>query len=137
MIGRVLATVVGDALDRAVGAYLAGRREAAGDRAGPRRAIAVDGKVLKGSAHLAAAHRRLFSAVTHHRAATLAQAEAGPVMGSSRYSAKSLAFVLEKFLRTGAGCCRPAGTAMMLVGQMVRGMTGGLGSGAGGGGPDG
>jgi hypothetical protein len=51
-IGRVLGAVDGDALDRAVGAYLADRhRTATGTRTtSPRRAavIAVDGKALKG-----------------------------------------------------------------------------------------
>jgi len=39
--------------------------------------IAVDGKSLRGSARLSAGRRHLLSAVTHHRAMTLAQAEAG------------------------------------------------------------
>jgi predicted transposase YbfD/YdcC len=39
--------------------------------------IAVDGKSLRGSARLTAARRHLLSAVTHHRAVTLAQAEVG------------------------------------------------------------
>ncbi|MFH0246339.1 ISAs1 family transposase [Streptomyces sp. HK10] len=76
-IGRVLAAVAGDALDRAVGACLNDRHVAAGDRAGQRRVIAVDGKALKGSARLAATRRHLLSAVTHHRSVTLAQAEVG------------------------------------------------------------
>lgn len=103
-----------------------------------RRAITVDGKALKGSAHLAATHRRLLSAVTHRRGATLVQAEAGPVMGLSRYSAKPLVSVVERSLRTGTGCCRPGGQgSMMLVGQMVRGMTGRAGGRSRRGGPDG
>ncbi|MGK5451358.1 ISAs1 family transposase [Streptomyces radiopugnans] len=80
-IGRVLAAVDGDALDQAVGAYLAGRHNAtmaaAGTAPGKRQVIAVDGKSLKGSARLSAVRRHLLSAVTHHRALTLAQAEAG------------------------------------------------------------
>ncbi|MGW2937234.1 transposase family protein [Streptomyces sp. NPDC001156] len=55
-IGRVLQAVDGDALDRAVDAYLADRYRAATEPAvepsGPRRAIAVDGKALKDSARL-------------------------------------------------------------------------------------
>ncbi|MEU6603198.1 transposase family protein [Streptomyces flaveolus] len=74
-IGRVLQAVDGDALDRAVSAYLTGRHDAAGAASGPRRVIAVDGKALKGAAHLTAARRHLLSAVTHHQAVTLAQAE--------------------------------------------------------------
>ncbi|MEV0186128.1 transposase family protein [Streptomyces sp. NPDC050625] len=76
-IGRVLQAVDGDALDRAVGAYLTGRHDAAGAGSGPRRVIVVDGKALKGSAHLTATRRHLLSAVTHHRAVALAQAEVG------------------------------------------------------------
>ncbi|WP_229919975.1 ISAs1 family transposase, partial [Streptomyces minutiscleroticus] len=75
-IGRVLAAVDGDALDRAVGAYLAGRN-AAGTAVGQRRVVAVDGKSLKGSARLSVARRHLLCAVTHHRAVTLARAEVG------------------------------------------------------------
>ncbi|GAA2931660.1 hypothetical protein ACYCCF_24720 [Streptomyces argenteolus] len=126
--GRVLATVVGDALDRAVAPYLAGRREAAGGRVGPRRAIAVDGKVLRGSAHLAATHRRLLSAVTHYRAVTLAQAGAGLVMGFSRYSAKSLASVPRSSSARVRGVVGWRAWPMMPVGQLVRGMTGELAS---------
>ncbi|MBP5938363.1 ISAs1 family transposase [Streptomyces sp. LBUM 1476] len=80
-IGRVLGAVDGDALDRAVGAYLADRhRTAAGNRtANPRRAAvtAVDGKALKGSSRLEAPRRHLLSAVTHGTVVTLAQGEAG------------------------------------------------------------
>ncbi|EST23169.1 transposase [Streptomycetaceae bacterium MP113-05] len=75
-IGRVLAAVDGDALDKAIGAYLAGRN-AAGPEPEQRRVIAVDGKSLRGSARLTAGRRHLLSAVTHHRALTLAQAEVG------------------------------------------------------------
>jgi predicted transposase YbfD/YdcC len=63
-----------------VGACLAGRHDpdaTARTGAGQRRVIAVDGKALKGSAHLAATRRHLLSAVTHHHAMTLAQAEVG------------------------------------------------------------
>ncbi|MGV9394709.1 ISAs1 family transposase [Streptomyces olivaceus] len=74
-IGRVLAAVDGDALDQAVGAYLT--RNTAGTVSGKRQVIAVDGKSLRGSARLSAGHRHLLSAVTHHRALTLAQAEVG------------------------------------------------------------
>lgn len=75
-IGRVLAAVDGDALDRAVGAYLAGRNTAE-TASGTRQVIAVDGKSLRGSARLPAGRRHLLSAVTHHRALPLAQAEVG------------------------------------------------------------
>lgn len=75
-IGRVLAAVDGDALDRAVGAYLTGR-DSTGTASGQRQVIAVDGKSLRGSARLSAGRRHLLSAVTHHRALALAQAEIG------------------------------------------------------------
>lgn len=77
-IGRVLGAVDGDALDRVVGAYLAGLHDDSPRAAsGQRRVIAVDGKALNGSARLTAARRHLLCAVTHHRAVTLAQAEVG------------------------------------------------------------
>ena len=84
-IGRVLGAVDGDALDRAVGAYLADRHRAATEPAqapspsasGWPRVIAVDGKALKGSARLTATRRHLLSAVTHGRVVTLAQVEVG------------------------------------------------------------
>ncbi|MFD4175444.1 ISAs1 family transposase [Streptomyces anulatus] len=75
-IGRVLAAVDGDALDQAVGAYFTARNTA-GTASGKRQVIAVDGKSLRGSARLSAGRRHLLSAVTHHRALTLAQAEVG------------------------------------------------------------
>ncbi|MEU4359258.1 ISAs1 family transposase [Streptomyces virginiae] len=80
-IGRVLGAVDGDALDRAVGAYLADRHRAATAPAqapsapGRPRVIAVDGKALKGSARLTATRRHLLSAVTHGTVVTLAQVE--------------------------------------------------------------
>lgn len=84
-IGRVLGAVDGDALDRAVGAYLADRHRAATEPAqtpspsasGRSRVIAVDGKALKGSARLTATRRHLLSAVTHGTVVTLAQVEVG------------------------------------------------------------
>lgn len=81
-IGRVLERIDGDALDAAIGAYLTDRHRAATDDAGPdrrrpRRIIAVDGKALKGSAHLEHQRRHLLSAVTHGIPVTLAQAEVG------------------------------------------------------------
>ncbi|MGC4855764.1 ISAs1 family transposase [Micromonospora sp. DT4] len=84
-IGRVLGAVDGDALDRAVGAYLAERHRVATEPVQDpslstprrRRAIAVDGKALKGSARLTTARRHLLSAVTHGTVVTLAQVEVG------------------------------------------------------------
>lgn len=83
-IDRVLTRLDGDALDAAIGAYLADRHHAASldpdtatRLAQPLRAIAVDGKALKGSAHLETKRRHLLSAVTHGTIVTLAQAEVG------------------------------------------------------------
>lgn len=82
-IGSVLVAVDGDALDRAVGAYLADRHRTVTEPAvaapvsGRRRVIAVDGKALKGSARLTSARRHLLSAVTHDPVVTLAQVEVG------------------------------------------------------------
>lgn len=77
-IGRVLRAVDGDALDRAVGAYLTDLHDASGQAgSGQRRVIAVDGKALKGSARLTAGRRHLLSAVAHHQTVTLAQSEVG------------------------------------------------------------
>lgn len=84
-IGRVLGTIDGDALDRAVGAYLAGRHDVAAGTASGRHVIAVDGKALKGSARLTATRRHLLSAVTHHRAVTLAQVEVGAKTNETAY----------------------------------------------------
>ncbi|MFR9756983.1 ISAs1 family transposase [Streptomyces sp. TR06-5] len=72
----MLAVVDGDALDRAVGTYLAGHNSASTDSA-QRHMIAIDGKSLRGSARLSAGRRHLLSAATHHRAVTLAQTEVG------------------------------------------------------------
>ncbi|MCX5326876.1 ISAs1 family transposase [Streptomyces sp. NBC_00120] len=82
-IGRVLERLDGDALDAAVSAWLARRhRETTpvnekGDGRPQRRAIAVDGKSLRGSARLDRPRRHLLSAVTHERPLTLTQAEIG------------------------------------------------------------
>jgi hypothetical protein len=71
-IRRVLATVDGDRLDRAVGAWLADRLRPPGPRR--RRAVAVDGKTLRGSAR--DGHQvHLLAALDHHDGAVLAQRE--------------------------------------------------------------
>ncbi|MFF3484128.1 ISAs1 family transposase [Streptomyces sp. NPDC002701] len=73
---RLLAALDGDALDAAIGAYLAGHNHNhTGTGLAPRPAIAVDGKALSGSAHRQQRHRHLLSAVTHAPAVTLAQRE--------------------------------------------------------------
>ena len=87
-IDRVLARIDGDALDAAIGAYLADQHQATAevtegaDTPRPRRtAIALDGKALKGSARLGQRCRHLLSAITHYRPVTLAQAEVGAKTG--------------------------------------------------------
>lgn len=74
-IQRILARIDGDALDAAVGAYLTERDLARTGTAQRPAAIAVDGKALKGSAHLDRRHRHLLSAVTHAPSRTVAQRE--------------------------------------------------------------
>ena len=77
----------------AVGAYLADRHRAATRPAQApslsarrrRRAIAVDGKALKGSARLTTARRHLLSAVTHGTVVTLAQVEVGAKTNETRH----------------------------------------------------
>lgn len=79
-IGRALERLDGDALDRAIGAYLADRRHAAiapTSARPPRRVIAVDGKSLKGSARLDQPRRHMLSALTQGVPGTIAQAEVG------------------------------------------------------------
>ncbi|MDX3099199.1 ISAs1 family transposase, partial [Streptomyces sp. ME19-03-3] len=85
-IGRVLERLDADALDAAVGAWLAHRHTArtAADRGG-RRVIAVDGKALRGSARLDQPRRHLLSAVTHGCPVTLAQAEVGSKTNETRH----------------------------------------------------
>ncbi|MFD0514671.1 ISAs1 family transposase [Streptomyces aureus] len=82
-IGRVLERLDADALDAAVGAWLAHRHTAAAP--GRRRVIAVDGKALRGSARLSQPRRHLLSAVTHGRPVTLAQAEVGSKTNETRH----------------------------------------------------
>lgn len=88
-LGRVLQNLDGDALDAAVGTYLADRHHTATEPAASpprrRRVIAVDGKALKGSAYLTSGRRHLLSAVTHHTVVTLAQAEVGAKTNETRH----------------------------------------------------
>jgi predicted transposase YbfD/YdcC len=73
-IRRVLARVDGDAVDAAVGGWLADRLRPPGPRR--RRVVAVDGKTLRGSAHQG--HQvHLLAALDHHDGAVLAQREVG------------------------------------------------------------
>jgi hypothetical protein len=88
-LGRVLQALDGDALDQAVGAYLANRHRITASADMPetrsRQIIAVDGKALTGSARLAAPRRHLLSAVTHGRVATIAQVEVGAKTNEVRH----------------------------------------------------
>ncbi|MFD0555201.1 ISAs1 family transposase [Streptomyces rectiviolaceus] len=88
-LGRVLQALDGDALDQAVGAYLADRHRITASADMPetrsRQSIAVDGKALTGSARLAAPRRHLLSAVTHDRVATIAQVEVGAKTNEVRH----------------------------------------------------
>jgi predicted transposase YbfD/YdcC len=91
-IGRVLERLDGDALDAAIGAYLADRHRTEADVAHSRaptgralRAIAVDGKALKGSARLDQQRRHLLSAVTQGTVATIAQVEVGSKTNETKH----------------------------------------------------
>jgi hypothetical protein len=89
-IGRALERLDGDALDAAVGAYLADRHraETTGDDPGlgrALRALALDGKALKGSARLGQTRRHLLSVVTQDIVATLAQAEVGAKTNETKH----------------------------------------------------
>lgn len=84
-IGRVLERLNADALDAAVGAWLAHRRTAVTAAPGRRRVIAVDGKALRGSARPGQPRRHLLSAVTHGCPVTLAQAEVGSKTNETRH----------------------------------------------------
>jgi hypothetical protein len=78
-LARVLSRIDGDALDRAVSAWIAAR--AATDSPGPvdeLRAVAVDGKTLRGSKNAEGQRVHLLSAVDHDQAVTLAQRNVGP-----------------------------------------------------------
>ena len=78
---RVLARVDPDALDQAIGAWLAGQqppppatRPPPAPRR-PRRAVAVDGKTLRGSGHHPSPQVHLLAAMDHTSRAVLAQTE--------------------------------------------------------------
>ncbi|WP_198667173.1 ISAs1 family transposase [Glycomyces dulcitolivorans] len=76
----VLARIDGDALDRAVCAWLTARRAAPagdGERAPGLRAVAVDGKTLRGSRNREGRRVHLLSAVDQDAAVTLAQRNVG------------------------------------------------------------
>jgi predicted transposase YbfD/YdcC len=78
---RVLARVDPDALDRAIGAWLAGQQPPVPTTRPPpptrpaRRAVAVDGKTLRGSGHHGAAPVHLLAAMDHTSRGVLGQAD--------------------------------------------------------------
>jgi predicted transposase YbfD/YdcC len=77
-VRRVLARVDPDALDRAVGAWLAGQHPPAvpgPPGRSPHRAVAVDGKTLRGSGHHGQAPVHLLAAMDHTSRAVLAQTD--------------------------------------------------------------
>ncbi len=99
-IGRVLERLDGDALDAAIGAYLADRHRAATTtetdtaetcQAKPLRAISLDGKALKGSARLDQKHRHLLSVVTQGIVCTLGQVEVGAKTNETKHFGPLLA----------------------------------------------
>jgi hypothetical protein len=76
-VRRVLARVDPDALDRAIGQWLTRQQPPppASRPPLPQRAVAVDGKTLRGSGHHRAAPVHLLAAMDHATAAVLAQAD--------------------------------------------------------------
>ena len=77
-VRRVLARVDPDALDRAVGAWLADQHPPPGPGPpgrSPHRAVAVDGKTLRGSGHHGQAQVHLLAAMDHTSRAVLAQTD--------------------------------------------------------------
>lgn len=95
-IGRVLEHLDGDALDAAIGAYLADRHHATTETdvdpdttqtrpAKALRAISLDGKTLRGSARLDQKRRHLLSVVTQGIVATLGQAEVGAKTNETKH----------------------------------------------------
>ncbi len=75
-VRRLLAHVDGDALDRAVGRWLADRRPTATSTSGPR-ALAVDGKSLRGAARAGGRKIHLLAALEHSTGLVLAQLDVG------------------------------------------------------------
>ncbi|MFJ9005530.1 transposase family protein [Streptomyces canus] len=84
-IRRTLARLDADALDRAVGAWLTDRRIQPGPRA--RRAVAVDGKSLRGAARAGGRKIHLPAALDHTSRLALAQLDVGDKTNESLYPA--------------------------------------------------
>jgi DDE_Tnp_1-associated/Transposase DDE domain len=77
-VRRVLARIDADALDRAIGAWLAAQQPPPGRSPpgrSPRQAVAVDGKTLRGSGHHEAAQVHLLAVMDHTSRAVLAQTD--------------------------------------------------------------
>jgi predicted transposase YbfD/YdcC len=77
-VRRVLARVDPDALDRVIGRWLADQRPPPGPSPtgrSPRRAVAVDGKTLRGSGHHGHGQVHLLAAMDHATGAVLAQTQ--------------------------------------------------------------
>jgi predicted transposase YbfD/YdcC len=81
-VRRVLARIDADALDRAIGVWLAAQQPppAAPSPPGrsPRRAVAIDGKTLRGSGHHGHGQVHLLAAMDHTTRAVLAQTDVDP-----------------------------------------------------------
>jgi predicted transposase YbfD/YdcC len=74
-VRRVLARVDADALDRAIGAWLAAQQPPPPTSRRPQRAVAVDGKTLRGSGHQPNPPVHLLAAMDHTSRAVLAQTD--------------------------------------------------------------
>jgi predicted transposase YbfD/YdcC len=74
-VRRVLARIDADALDRAIGAWLAGQQPPPPTPRPPRRAVAVDGKTLRGSGQRGRSPVHLLAVMDHTTRGVLAQAD--------------------------------------------------------------
>ncbi|HEV8649712.1 MAG TPA: ISAs1 family transposase, partial [Actinomycetes bacterium] len=74
-VRRVLARIDADALDRAIGAWLAAQQPSPPPPRPPRRAVAVDGKTLRGSGHHPLPQVHLLAAMDHATRAVLTQTD--------------------------------------------------------------
>jgi hypothetical protein len=72
---RVLARIDPDALDRAIGAWLAGQQPPLPATRPSRRAVAVDGKTLRGSGHHNVAQVHLLAVMEHTTRGVVSQAD--------------------------------------------------------------